>query len=107
MAKVACECAVTPGLVLVMGEITTDTYVDIAKLARKTIKEIGYTRAKYGFDGDTCGVIVTLDEQSIDIKGGVDDALGKAVGLPVVHPEAKDQEQDEAEGFGEAVRGCV
>ncbi len=75
MAKVACECAVTTGLVLVMGEITTNTYVDIAKLARKTIKDIGYTRAKYGFDGDTCGVIVTLDEQSPDIKGGVEDAL--------------------------------
>lgn len=74
-AKVACECAVTTGLVLVMGEITTKTYVDIAKLARRTIKDIGYTRAKYGFDGDTCGVIVTLDEQSPDIKGGVEDAL--------------------------------
>jgi len=74
-AKVACECAVTTGLVIVMGEITTNTYVDIAKLARKTIKDIGYTRAKFGFDGDTCGVIVTLDEQSVDIKGGVEDAL--------------------------------
>lgn len=75
MAKVACECAVTTGLVLVMGEITTQTYIDIAKIARKTIKEIGYTRAKYGFDGDTCGVIVTIDEQSPDIKGGVEEAL--------------------------------
>ncbi len=74
-AKVACECAVTTGLVLVMGEITTKTYVDISKIARKTIKEIGYTRAKYGFDGDTCGVIVTIDEQSPDIKGGVEEAL--------------------------------
>lgn len=74
-AKVACECAVTTGLVLVMGEITTTTYVDISKIARKTIKEIGYTRAKYGFDGDTCGVIVTIDEQSPDIKSGVEEAL--------------------------------
>ncbi len=74
-AKVACECAVTTGLVLVMGEITTKIYVDIAKIARRTIKDIGYTRAKYGFDGDTCAVIVTLDEQSTDIKGGVEDAL--------------------------------
>jgi len=75
VGKVACECAVTTGLVIVMGEITTTTYVDISKVARKTINDIGYTRAKFGFDGDTCGVIVTLDEQSRDIKGGVEEAL--------------------------------
>jgi S-adenosylmethionine synthetase len=74
-ARVACECAVTTGLVLVMGEITTDTYVDIAQLARDTICEIGYTRAKYGFDCDTCGVIVSIKEQSSDIALGVDKAL--------------------------------
>lgn len=71
-ARVACECLVTTGLVLVAGEITTETYVDISKIARETIKDIGYTRAKYGFDGDTCGVIVTIDEQSSDIALGVD-----------------------------------
>lgn len=71
-ARVACECLVTTGLVLVAGEITTDTYVDIPRIARETVKDIGYTRAKYGFDGDTCGVIVTLDEQSSDIALGVD-----------------------------------
>ena len=93
-AKVACECAVTTGLVLVMGEITTNTYVDIAKLARTTIKDIGYTRAKFGFDGDTCGVIVTLDEQSVDIKGGVEDALevrGKCVEDEIAKLGAGDQ----------------
>ena len=72
LARVACECLVTTGLVLVAGEITTDTYVDIPRIARETVKDIGYTRAKYGFDGDTCGVIVTLDEQSSDIALGVD-----------------------------------
>ncbi|HOB23173.1 MAG TPA: S-adenosylmethionine synthetase N-terminal domain-containing protein, partial [Bacillota bacterium] len=70
-ARVACEVAVTTGLVLVMGEITCDTYVDIPKIARDTICEIGYTRAKYGFDGETCGVITAIDEQSPDIAQGV------------------------------------
>jgi S-adenosylmethionine synthetase len=79
-ARVACECAVTTGLVLVMGEITTDTYVDIAQLARDTICEIGYTRAKYGFDCDTCGVIVSIKEQSPDIALGVDKALEAKLG---------------------------
>ena len=74
-ARVACEVATTTGLVLVMGEITTSTYVDIAQLARETIRDIGYTRAKYGFDCDTCGVIVSLKEQSADIALGVDKAL--------------------------------
>jgi S-adenosylmethionine synthetase len=72
MSRVACETAVTTGLVLVMGEITTQGYVDIQKVVRDTIKEIGYDRAKYGFDADTCGVIVSLNEQSPDIALGVD-----------------------------------
>jgi len=75
MARVACETAVTTGLVLVFGEITTTAYVDIQKIVRNTIKEIGYTRAKYGFDGDTCGVMVAIDEQSPDIAQGVDESL--------------------------------
>ena len=74
-ARVACEVATTTGLVVVMGEITTSTYVDIAALTRQTIRDIGYTRAKYGFDCDTCGVIVSLKEQSADIALGVDKAL--------------------------------
>lgn len=75
MSRVACETAVTTGLVLVMGEVTTKGYVDIQKTVRDTIRSIGYDRAKYGFDADTCGVIVALDEQSADIALGVDKAL--------------------------------
>ncbi len=75
MSRVACETSVTTGLVLVMGEITTKGYVDIQKTVRDTIREIGYDRAKYGFDADTCGVIVALDEQSGDIAMGVNKAL--------------------------------
>ena len=75
MSRVACETATTTGLVLVMGEITTKGYVDIQKVVRDTIREIGYDRAKYGFDAETCGVIVALDEQSSDIAMGVDKAL--------------------------------
>lgn len=74
-ARVACETSVTTGLVLVAGEITTSTYVDIQKLVRDTIREIGYDRAKYGFDADTCGVITAIGEQSADIALGVDQAL--------------------------------
>jgi len=74
-SRVACETACTTGLVLVMGEITTKGYVDIQKTVRDTVREIGYTRAKYGFDADTCGVIVALDEQSSDIAMGVNVAL--------------------------------
>ncbi len=72
MGRVACETMVTTGLAIVAGEITTTQYVDIPSLVRKTIREIGYTRAKYGFDADTCGVITTIDEQSRDIAMGVD-----------------------------------
>ena len=75
MSRVACETAITTGLVLVMGEVTTKGYVDIQKIVRDTIREIGYTRSKFGFDCDTCGVIVALDEQSQDIALGVDKAL--------------------------------
>ena len=75
MSRVACETCTTTGLVMVMGEITTNAYVDIQKIVRETIREIGYTRAKFGFDADTCGVIVALDEQSADIAMGVDKAL--------------------------------
>jgi len=75
MGRVACECMVATGLVMVAGQITTECYVDIANLARKIVKEIGYTRAKYGFDGDTCAVLTAIDEQSKDIAQGVDRAL--------------------------------
>ncbi len=75
MSRVACETSTTTGLVLVMGEITTKAYVDIQKIVRDTIKEIGYTRGKYGFDAETCGVITAIDEQSSDIAMGVDKAL--------------------------------
>lgn len=75
MSRVACETAVTTGLVMVMGEITTNAYVDIQKIVRETVREIGYDRAKYGFDCDTCGVLTAIDEQSADIALGVDKAL--------------------------------
>ncbi|SIS44078.1 methionine adenosyltransferase [Salimicrobium flavidum] len=74
-ARVACETVVTTGMVLVSGEITTTTYVDIPHVVRRTIKEIGYTRAKFGFDADTCAVLTAIDEQSPDIAGGVDESL--------------------------------
>lgn len=75
MSRVACETTTTTGMVMIMGEITTNAYVDIPKIVRDTVREIGYTRAKYGFDADTCGVITTIDEQSADIALGVDKAL--------------------------------
>lgn len=86
MSRVACETAATTGLVLVMGEISTKAYVDIQKIVRQTIKDIGYTRGKFGFDADTCGVITAIDEQSSDIAMGVDKAL-----------EAKTNQMSEAE----------
>ena len=86
MSRVACETCCTTGLVLVMGEVTTHAYVDIQKVVRETIRQIGYDRAKYGFDCDTCGVIVSLDEQSPDIAMGVNKAL-----------EAKEHTMSEAE----------
>src|SRR5438309_7521781 len=74
-ARVACETATTTGMVIVMGEITTTAWVDVQKIARDTIMQAGYTRAKYGFDYDTCAVIVSIHEQSPDIAMGVDEAL--------------------------------
>jgi S-adenosylmethionine synthetase len=97
-ARVACETAVTTGLVLVMGEITTECYVDIPKVVRQTIREIGYDRAKFGFDCDTCAVITSIDEQSPDIAMGVNEAL-----------EAKKHEmQDDAvEAIGAGDQGMM
>lgn len=89
LARVACETAVTTGLVMVMGEISCDCYVDISSIARDTIRQIGYTRAKYGFDCDTCSVITSIDEQSGDISGGV----GRAV-------EARDKTEEVKFDFG-------
>jgi len=80
-ARVACECSTTTGVVFVFGEITTSTYVDIEKIVRETVTNIGYTRGKYGFDADTCGVMVSIKEQSSDIALGVDNALEAREGL--------------------------
>lgn len=79
-ARVACETAITTGLVLIMGEITTSCYVDINKIARKTINDIGYNNPAYGFDGNTCGVLVSIDEQSADIAMGVDKSIEEKAG---------------------------
>jgi S-adenosylmethionine synthetase len=92
--RVACETLVTTGLVVVGGEITTETYVDIPKMVRETVLEIGYTRAKYGFDGDTCGVIVALDEQSPDIAQGVNQAFE-------VRTDADDEDPLDLQGAGD------
>ncbi len=92
-ARVACETSVTTGLVLVMGEISTNCYVDIQKTVRETIREIGYTRAKYGFDADTCAVLVAIDEQSADIAMGVDEALE--------HRDGQMKDDIEATGAGD------
>ncbi|HEV2952563.1 MAG TPA: methionine adenosyltransferase [Candidatus Dormibacteraeota bacterium] len=88
-ARVACEVVITTGLVTVLGEITTDCYVDIPRVVRETLREIGYNRAKYGFDAETCGVVVCIDEQSAEIKQGVD--LGGAGDSGVVFGYACDQ----------------
>ena len=84
-ARVACETSVTTGLVFVFGEISTTAYVDIQKVVRNTIKRIGYRDGRYGFDGDSCGVIVSLDGQSPDIAMGVDDALKQREGKSVAN----------------------
>ena len=94
-ARVACDCAVTTGLVFVTGEITTDTYVEIADVVRQTVLDIGYTRAKYGFDGETCGVVVSIKEQSADIALGVDKALEAKKG------EMSEDDKIEAIGAGD------
>jgi len=98
MSRVACETAITTGLVLVMGEVTTTGYVDIQKIVRDTVREIGYTRGKFGFDADTCGVIVALDEQSADIAMGVNKAL-----------EAKENRmsEEEIEAIGAGDQGMM
>lgn len=75
MARVACETTVTTGMIMLMGEITTNCYVDIPKIARQVVLDIGYDRAKYGFDGNTCSVITSIDEQSSDIALGVNNAM--------------------------------
>ncbi len=95
-ARVACDCVVTTGLVLVTGEITTSAYVEIADIARRTIVDIGYNRAKYGFDGETCGVLVSIKEQSADIALGVDEALE--------HKKGQMTGDDRIEAIGAGVR---
>lgn len=95
-ARVACETTLTTGLVLVVGEISTSTYVDIQKVVRSTIREIGYTRAKYGFDADTCAVIVAIDEQSQDIAKGVDDSF-----------EYKNNQEDKFDQIGAGDQGLM
>ena len=96
MARVACETAVTTGMVLVMGEISTNCYVDIPKIVRETVKGIGYDRAKYGFDCETCSVLTSIDEQSSDIAMGVDEAL-----------EARAGEKDDVEAVGAGDQGMM
>ena len=91
MGRVACETTVTTGLVSVMGEISTNCYVDIPRIARQVIRDIGYDRAKYGFDCDTCAVITTIDEQSVDIALGVDTALESKAGEQELTNGAGDQ----------------
>src|SRR5699024_7139118 len=100
-ARVACETTVTTGLVLVAGEITTEAYVDIPTIVRDTIKGIGYTRAKYGFDADTCAVLTAIDEQSPDIAGGVTEALEARTGEGV-DPSASIGAGDQGLMFGYA-----
>lgn len=95
-ARVACETLITTGLVHVVGEITTDCYVDIPKVVRQTIRDIGYTRAKYGFDSETCGVITSIDEQSADIALGVNKSL-----------EAKQGETNASEAIGAGDQGMM
>ncbi|MGI6574728.1 MAG: methionine adenosyltransferase [bacterium] len=99
-ARVACETAVTTGLVMVMGEITTRCYVDIPGIVRKTVKEIGYTRAKYGFDGDTCAVITAIDEQSPDIAMGVNQSWEVKIGEEKEDPLAAVGAGDQGLMFG-------
>ena len=98
LSRVACETTVTTGLLLVAGDISTNAYVDIPKVVRETIREIGYDRAKYGFDCDTCGVITAIDEQSSDIAMGVDEALENKSG---------EQIEDEVEAIGAGDQGIM
>src|ERR671932_2919939 len=106
-SRVACETLCTTGLVVVAGEITTETYVDIPTLVRTKVSEIGYTRAKYGFDAETCGVIVSIDPQSADIAQGVDRAADAASGESAEMTDAEIEEigaGDQGMMFGYAVR---
>jgi len=96
LARVACETCTTTGMVMVMGEITTNCYVDIPKVVRETVREIGYDRAKFGFDCDTCSVITAIDEQSVDIAMGVNEAL-----------ESRKGEKDEVEAVGAGDQGMM
>ena len=98
LARVACETCTTTGMIMVMGEITTNCYVDIPKVVRETVRGIGYDRAKYGFDCDTCGVITAIDEQSSDIAMGVDEALENKSG---------EQIEDEVEAIGAGDQGIM
>ncbi|MBL4932664.1 methionine adenosyltransferase [Clostridium paridis] len=95
-ARVACETTVTTGMVMVMGEISTSCYVDIPKIVRKTVKEIGYDRAKFGFDCETCAVLTTIDEQSSDIAQGVDEAL-----------ESREGDMDKIDAVGAGDQGMM
>ena len=94
--RVACETLVTTGQVHVVGEISTKCYVDIPHIIRKTVKDIGYTRAKYGFDAETCGILVSLDEQSPDIAQGVNQAL-----------EAREGQMDVEDAIGAGDQGMM
>ncbi|MGL4774478.1 MAG: methionine adenosyltransferase [Clostridium sp.] len=96
LARVACETCATTGMVMVMGEITTNCYVDIPKVVRETVREIGYDRAKFGFDCDTCSVLTSIDEQSADIAMGVNEAL-----------ESRKGEKDEVEAVGAGDQGMM
>ena len=98
LSRVACETTVTTGLVLVAGEISTSAYVDIPKLVRSTVEEIGYTRAKFGFDANTCAVLTAIDEQSGDIAMGVDEALESRVGQ---------ETEEDIEAIGDGDQGII
>lgn len=100
-SRVACEVCATTGLVFVMGEITTRGYVDIPSIVRETVREVGYTRAKFGFDGDTCGVVTSIGEQSSDIKIGVDHALEKRI------PDACGQSNNDWDSVGAGDQGMI
>lgn len=102
-ARVACETVVTTGLILIVGEISTEAYVDMASIARETVRDIGYTRAKYGFDAETCAVIVSIDEQSKDIAQGVNDSYESQI-LDTSEENAKTGAGDQGLMFGYATK---